>query len=166
MILRVLLLAAIITSLSPASVPTPVPATDDNYSSVLTLCDLVQNSDRYDRKMVSVRAYYLVGAEQAVLYDPQCRHGEFLTFVDFAKLKGKFSEKLKQLEKTDKRALVVFQGTFFGPEPVEIDPKLPQYIKDKLAGTKRRYGHMDSLETMIEVTAIKDVQKAPTETPH
>ena len=47
-----------------------------------------------------------------------------------------------------------------GPEPVKIDPKLPDWLKDRFEGAPKRYGHLDSLEMMIEVgkiVAAKDV---------
>jgi hypothetical protein len=164
MIRRVFLWAAVISAFLLVGVSSARPQKEKN-ATILTLCDLVGNEAIHDRQTVSVRAFYLVGAEQALLYDPQCRNGEYLTYVDFMKLKDKFPKKLKQLEKTDRRALVIFEGIFYGPETVEIDPKLPQYLKDKLAGSKRQYGHMNSLETMIEVTRIKQVEKVPPDVP-
>ena len=76
-----------------------------------------------------------------------------------------FPERLRHLEKTDKRALVIFEGTFFGPEPLDVDPSLPQAIKDKLAGSKRRYGHLGSLESMLRVTRVEQVEKIPRDAP-
>jgi hypothetical protein len=65
---------------------------------------------------------------------------------------------LDMLAERDRRALVVFEGMFYGPEPIKIDPRLPAAIKKRLKGAKRRYGHMDSFETMIRVTSVKYVE--------
>jgi len=160
--LRVSLWAVVLAGFLLASESGARPPKEKSVGA-LALCELVENADRYDRQNVSVRAIYAVGAEQSVLLDPECRDGKDWTYVDFSKLRDKFPKKLRQLEKTDRRALVVFEGIFYGPEPLEIDPELPQYLKDKLAGSKRRYGHMGSLETMIEVTRIENVEKIPSD---
>lgn len=104
---RVSLCAAVLAVFLLASESGALPP-KERSAGALALCELVENADHYDRQNVSVRAIYPVGAEQAVLFDPECRDGKDLTYVDFSKLKGKFPEKLRQLEKTDRRALVVF----------------------------------------------------------
>ena len=72
---------------------------------------------------------------------------------------------LDRFLKSDRRALVEFEGVFYGPEPLRVDPKLPEFIKEKFKGAKGRYGHMDAFETMLEVTAIKQVTEVPSSVP-
>jgi hypothetical protein len=139
----------------------PNPA---NNTKPLTLCELVAQAEHYDRQTISVRAIVAVGAEQIFLYDPECRQGKDWTDVDFSKFKGRVPGKLKKLTKRDRRAFVVFEGIFYGPEPVQVDPKLPNWIKEAFKDSKQRYGHMNSLDTMIEVTAIKEVEEVPVST--
>jgi hypothetical protein len=83
--------------------------------------------------------------------------------VEFAdSLKPGRLGKLNKLLKRDGRAYVVLEGTFYGPEPMEIDPKLPEWFKEKAkGGAVRRYGHLDMFETMIEVTAVRRVEAVP-----
>lgn len=49
--------------------------------------------------------------------------------------KFKRSKKLDSLIKKDRRAWVVVEGTFYGPDVAEIDPKLPQCMQERLKGT-------------------------------
>lgn len=132
-------------------------------AKVLNLCELVSNWKEYHGKLIRVRAIYRVGAEQAWLYDPACRNGEGLTHVSFREnVKGPY-KKLDQLVAKDKgrRAWVVLEGLFYGPEPYgdKVDPKLPAPIRERLEEAPRRYGHMGSMDSMIEVTRIVEVAK-------
>jgi hypothetical protein len=57
---------------------------------------------------------------------------------------------------------VIFEGIFYGPEPFDyIDPKLPTSIREGLEKSHKRYGHMDSFDTMIKVTRVIEAAKAP-----
>lgn len=124
----------------------------------LNLCDLVNNWEVYHEKQVRVRAIYRVGAEQVWLYDPACRNGDALTDVSFREDANTSLEQLDQLVAKDrrKRAWVVLEGVFYGPEPYgdEVDPKLPPQIRERLEKAPKRYGHMSALESMIEVTRV------------
>jgi hypothetical protein len=77
----------------------------------------------------------------------------------------KRSRKLDRSIKKDRRAWVVVEGTFYGPELAEIDPKLPQWMQDRLKGTMTRYGHLNSCSTMIEVSRIVSVEVVSRDTP-
>jgi hypothetical protein len=136
---------------------------------VLNLCELVGKWRDYHGKQVRVRAIYRVGAEQAWLYDPACRNGEGLTDVSFREdMKGSL-KKLDQLVAKDKRrrAWVVFEGVFYGPEAYgdKVDPKLPAPIRERFEKAPRRYGHMGSMESMIEVTKVVEAAKVPADVP-
>jgi hypothetical protein len=136
---------------------------------VLNLCELVGHWRDYHGKQVRVRAIYRVGAEQAWLYDPACRNGEGLTDVSFREdMKGSL-KKLDQLVAKDKRrrAWVVFEGVFYGPEAYgdKVDPKLPAPIRERFEKAPRRYGHMGSMESMIEVTKVVEAAKVPADVP-
>jgi hypothetical protein len=94
------------------------------------------------------------GGEQAVLYDPKCRNGEPLVYVSFQpKVTGQMKALRRIIEKK-RYALVTIEGTMRGPEPLKVDPKLPDWLKDRFKGATKRYGHLDSMEMMIEVTKI------------
>lgn len=139
-----------------------------NAARVLTLCELVSNAAHYNRHMVAVRAIYSEGPESSDLSDANCgQAGKELTHVEFAQGAARKSprtlRRLQKLLKKQGRALVVFEGTFYGPEALRVDPNLPAPIKEKLQKGKKRYGHMDSRDFMIEVTSIKLVEQAPAE---
>lgn len=122
---------------------------------VLSLCELVGNWKNYNRHKVRVRAIYEVGAEQTWLYDPACKNGEALTDVSFRQRVNGAAKRLDQIVAKDRRAWVILEGVFYGPEPFEnIDPKLPTLIKERLEKSHKRYGHMGSFDTMIEVTRV------------
>jgi hypothetical protein len=133
-------------------------------SAPLNLCAVVRSPADYSRKLVRLRGILAVGAEQTVLYDPECAKGMPDAEVAVTP-RFKPNRRLYGLLKKTQRASVVVEGTFYGPELVQIDPKLPQWIKEKLNGTLTRYGHLGSYSTMIEVTRIITVEAVPPDTP-
>jgi hypothetical protein len=137
-----------------------------NRSRVLSLCELVDNWKDFNRRQVRVRAIYRVGAEQTWLYDPVCRKGAGLTDVIFRQHTKGATKKLDQLVAKDKRAWVVFVGVFYGPELYQnVDPKLPAAIRERLQKSPRRYGHMDSFESMIDVTRVVEASEVAADVP-
>jgi hypothetical protein len=124
----------------------------------LDLCALVTNWQQFSGKTIRVRALFQEGAEQSALSDPACRNGEPLVFVSpRAHVQGK-KRRLRQILRKDRQAEVVLEGVFRGPELAPIDPKLPESIKEKLKGTKQRYGHLSSFDMMIEVTKVVEAE--------
>lgn len=118
------------------------------------LCTVAANIRSYNGQQVRVTAFLGAGAEQDVLYDPKCQDGKPLVYVSF---KPKVSGQMKALRRIVQKkryALVTVEGTMRGPEPVKIDPKLPDWLKDRFKGSSKRYGHLDSLEMMIEVGKV------------
>jgi hypothetical protein len=135
------------------------PAAKQN-SRVLNLCELVDNWKTYNRQKVRVRAIYEVGAEQTWLYDPACRNGEAVTDVSFQQQVKGAVKRLDHIAAKDRRAWVILEGVFYGPEPFDnIDPKLPASIRERLEKSHKRYGHMDSFDSMIEVTRVVEAAK-------
>jgi hypothetical protein len=41
---------------------------------------------------------------------------------------------------------------------MKVDPKLPDWLKDRFKGSYRRYGHLGSFEMMIEVVKVVSAQ--------
>ena len=126
----------------------------------LTVCDLVANWKEYNRQTVQVRALFRTGPEEDWLEDPSC--GDEATWVDFRKdIRGSY-KKLNGIISKDKRAWVVFEGAFHGPEPFEeseIDPGLPPRIREWLEKSHRRYGHLGAFDSMIEVTRVVEASE-------
>lgn len=87
------------------------------------------------------------------------------TWVEFELGETQENETLRRLLKKDRRAWVLVDGQFLGPESVHVDERLPHWMKELFASSKRRYGHMDSYETMIRVTQLVEVEPVASETP-
>jgi hypothetical protein len=123
-------------------------------SGPVDLCTLAANIRTYNGRRVRVAAFLGAGAEQDVLYDPKCRNGEPMVYVSFGpKVAGRMKA-LRRIVQRKRYALVTVEGTMHGPEPVKVDPKLPDWLKDRFKGAPKRYGHLDSLEMMIEVVKV------------
>ena len=135
-------------------------------TKALSLCELVANWKQYSRQTVRVRAIFRVGGETQALYDPAC--GDAHTWVDLRDdLKGPY-KKLDRIISKDRRAWVVFEGVFYGPEPFEnneINPRLPPKIREWLEKSHRRYGHQGAFDTMFDVTRVLEASKVAADVP-
>lgn len=102
-----------------------------------------------------MRAIYEVGAEQTWLYDPECRNGEALVDVNFQKYVKGAAKRLDSIAGKNRSAWVVLEGVFYGPAPFgNIDPRLPASIRERLMKSHKRYGHMNSFDSMIKVSRV------------
>lgn len=138
---------------------TVLGAASDKKPKELDLCTVVANWQQFSGKAIRVGALFQEGAEQSALSDPACQHGELLVFVSPAvHVEGK-KRRLRQILGKDRKAKVVLEGVFRGPELAPIDPKLPEAMKEKLKGSKLRYGHLGSFDMMIEVTKIIEAER-------
>ena len=131
---------------------------------LVSLCEIVSHPERYHRRKVRIEGIYRV-AGQVAIYDLNCNEEKKWMAVEFSRSVKGSGKELDRLVARDRRAKVVFEGTFFGPEPVPIDPKLPPALKVKLRGMNRRYGHLDAFETMIRVTAVRHVEEVASSIP-
>lgn len=148
---KLLTVIAFIATSLPAAQSSEVP-------QQLDLCTLVTEWQRFSGKIVRVKALFQEGAEQSSLSDSACRNGDPLVFVSpTAVVEGK-KERLRRILRNHRQAEVVLEGVFRGPEMAEIDPKLPEPIKEKLKGSRLRFGHLGSFDMMIEVTKIIEAE--------
>ena len=149
---RYLVLISVLFFLSPISAQ---QRKTGKASRVLSLCTLVDNWPKYNHQKVRLRAIYEAGGEQSWLYDPACKGGEALTDVSFQDRAKGAMKSLDQIVAEHRRAWVVLEGVFRGPEPFDkIDPKLPASIREGLEKSHKRYGHMNSFDTTIKVTRV------------
>lgn len=147
---------AVILILVPATIAAYGATSRKHSSRVLKLCDLVENWQKYHGHKVRVRAIYEVGAG-TWLYDPACRNGEALTYVSIQRQAKGATKRLEQIAAKDRRVWVILEGIFYGPEPFNnIDPRLPAKLREGLEKSHKRYGHLDSFDTMITVTRVVD----------
>jgi hypothetical protein len=133
---------------------------------VLRLCDVVDNWKNYHEQTVRIRAVFAVGPEMGWLYDPACKNGEGLTDVEIRKDAKGAIKRLDQLLVKEKRAWVVLEGVFYGPEVYQhVDPKLPPAIRERLEKAPRRYGHMDAFQSMIDVMRVIEASTVAADVP-
>lgn len=160
--LKLILLVAV---LAPLSLGAHAQRKSSN-DRVLTLCDVVDNWKNYHRQIVRVRAVFAVGPEMGWLYDPACKNGQGLTDVEIRKNAKGVIKKLDQLLVKEKRAWVVLEGVFYGPEVYQnVDPKLPPAIRERLEKSPRRYGHMDAFQSMIDVKKVIEASRVAADVP-
>ncbi len=131
-----------------------------SLSAPLDICTIAANIKAYSGKVVRVTAFIGVGAEAAALYDPKCRDGATLFSVVFQpKVQGKMRT-LSRILKRERHALVTVEGTIHGGEPLQVDPNLPDWMKERFKGSRQKYGHLNSFDIEIEVQRVieaKDV---------
>lgn len=157
------LLALITVAVSLSSISIDGGAAPKTASRVLNLCALMDNWEHYNHQKIRVRAILGSGAEQTWLYDPACRNGKALTHVSFRQNVKGTAKRLNQIVAKDGQAWIILEGVFYGPEPyTNVDPKLPASIRERLEKAPKRYGHMDSFETMIDVSRIIKVTEVTT----
>lgn len=118
------------------------------------LCTVAANIRTYSGREVRITAFFGVGRENVVLYDPKCQDGKPMVWVEFKpKVAGQMKTLRRILEKKHS-ALVTVEGTMHGGEPVKVNPKLPEWLKDRFKGSSQVYGHLGSFDMMIEVGKV------------
>jgi|SRR5579872_6926106 len=127
-------------------------------SRTVDLCTVATNIKAYNGQRVRVKAFLGAGAEADVLYDPKCRDGEPLVYVSFQPRVTGQMKALRRIVAKKHYALVTIEGTMRGPEPVKVEPKLPDWLKDRFKGSSQRYGHLNAFEMMIEVAKVISAQ--------
>jgi hypothetical protein len=103
-----------------------VPCVDPDLSvftsmPVLSYCDLVSNSARYENKVIRVRGVYSFNLENSALDDPACRSENVWTWIEYEPY-SRFQESMKPFYdtygatmKSGGNAEVTFLGKFSGP---------------------------------------------------
>lgn len=154
---RVPLLVAVLAALSFCG----LSREESRKDQALSLCEVVDDSAKYHEQTVRVHAVFAVGPETGWLYDPDCQGGRGLTDVEIRNDATGAIEELDRLIEKEKRASVVLEGVFYGPEVFRnVDPRLPPGIRKRLEKSRRRYGHMDAFPTMIDVTRVIEAGRA------
>lgn len=129
-------------------------------SRPLDLCAVTADLKTYSGREVRITAFIAVGRENVVLFDPKCQDGKPLVWVEFKrKVSGKTKALRRLLEKRGS-ALVTVEGTMRGGEPMKVDPKLPDWLKDRFKGASKTYGHLGSFDMMIEVGRVVQAKDA------
>ena len=159
-------LAKAVISAFGAVVPPKAPSATTPLPT--SLCAALESVDRGQELKVVVSGVYAVSYEFQTLYDPNQLSCEAdlqpRTWIEFA---PKFDPTpLSKILSKDRRAYVTFEGTLFGPAPLEPDtPKLPDKWSagDRMRGT--RYGHSNLFRTQMVVTRVLAAGRVPEATP-
>lgn len=163
--LIIFLLAVSSFAQSPASSPSAeIPTVD--------YCGLIRNAVSYDKKVIRVRALYVVGFEAAYLYDSACSEesgGDNRAWVEFSDSFEKscnpvVAKKFRSLLKSSAankyglgRVEVVFVGKFDGVrQTAELKLKNGKVFKFSVG-----YGHMNGYDYQITVDSIEEVKSVP-----
>jgi hypothetical protein len=150
---------------SPASPP-------NGDIPTVNFCDLIHNAASYDKRVIRVRALYVVGFEAAYLYDPVC-NGEAgsvnRTWVEYSdsfekssdpKVAKRFHSLLKSSSDNKYglgRVEVVFVGKFDGVrQTAELKIKDGKTLKFSVG-----YGHMNGYDYQITVDTIEEAKSVP-----
>ena len=151
---------------SGAGVATQVPSA--TVRSPTSLCSALASVDRGQERTIVVSGVFRVGYEASILYDPQelqcdedVQPSTWIRFSDDAD-----TTVLDKVLEKDDRADVTFEGTLFGPRPLEPDtPVLPDKMSagDRTRGT--RYGHLNRYRTQLLVNRVLAVARVPSGVP-
>ena len=132
----------------------------DQSPGALDLCTVAANLKAYSGREVRITAFFAVGRESVVLYDPKCQDGKPMVWVEFKpKVAGQINT-LRRILKKKHSALVTVEGTMHGGEPVKVDPKLPDWLKDRFKGSSQTYGHLGSFDMLIEIRRVVQAKDA------
>jgi len=140
---------------------------------VLSLCELVTNWKAQSGHEVRVRAVYSEEVVQERLYDPSCPEAGEIAVKWPARLTKDMRTAVRKLHglvarDSHKRAWVVLEGVFHGPEPFEegaIPTNLPPSMKEQMRNSHKRYGYMSGFDNMIEVTKLDEATRVPASLP-
>jgi hypothetical protein len=138
---------------------------EDPKVKTLGFCELINNARLHTGQVVRVRAIFAQGGEQSVLYDPDCGKDKPATAVEFGACSKGATKRLDRLISKDRRAWVVVEGTFYGPEPAKIDPKLPDWLKRRLEGSPQKYGHLGAFDAILQINRVVSADKVSPEVP-
>jgi hypothetical protein len=128
-------------------------------SSSLDLCTLDAHIEQYKERKLCIKAFIGETYENAFLYDPKCQGGEpLMHFILKPKISGKINELREIMAKKD-YAFVVVEGIVHGPEPIQIDPKLPDRAKELYKGSMKGYGHFGAYKMEIEIEKVIEAKE-------
>src|SRR5262249_32501957 len=127
--------------LSPLQESASSRANSENTHVVdVSYCDLVNNPERYDQKIVRVSAVYVYGFEGAVLYCPECYRNEYKTWVKpeeslMSCTRPGIIKKLKGDAHKGRTLSVIMVGKFHGKEG--------------------RFGHENSYRFQLDLSCVE-----------
>jgi CRISPR/Cas system-associated endonuclease/helicase Cas3 len=140
---------------------------------VVDLCELVSTWKTYHGREIQVRAIYTEQVVQERLYDPNCAEVGEIAVKWPPRLTKTMKRTIRNLDRlvskdSHKRAWVVVEGVFYGPEAykdTEIPSNLPPAMKEQMKKSHKRYGYMNGLDNMIEITRVVEASRVDADVP-
>jgi hypothetical protein len=127
----------------------------------VTYCELAREWPKYHGHTVRVSGILSPGLEQQELLDPSCPTGVLSCAVIWPTTgEPKVSGRIKELRRAlaaRKPAWVMVEGVFFGPVPLDVDPRSPDWLQKAVSRAPRTYGHLNSFSAAIKVLRVIDV---------
>lgn len=130
-------------------------------ADALDLCALDANIETYKEHRIQLSAFIRETYENAFLYDPKCQDGKAqVHFVLRPNVKGKI-KLLRKIVKKRGYAFATIEGIIHGPEPIQIDPKLADRVKDLYGGSlpMKGYGHLNAFKMEIEIENVLEAKE-------
>lgn len=121
---------------------------------------MAESIQEYNGRQIRIAAFFAVGRESVALYDPRCQDGKPMVWVEFKPKVAGQMKALRRIVEKKRSGLVTVQGTMHGGGPVKLDPKLPDWLKDRFKGSSQTYGHFGSFDMMIEIEKVIDAKAA------
>jgi hypothetical protein len=138
----------------------------------IAYCDLVREAELNDKKLVRVRAVYIVGFEGSLFFDPACEGKEAWVQFDPSYEKSTKSKLLKRFRNLSnaspvktaggginfptKRVEILAVGTFDGIRPTQKLGSITLHTG---------FGHMNSYDYQFTVLRIEDVKPVTEKSP-
>lgn len=133
-----------------SSLPEPSPSPIVRSAPTVSLCELVNDPERYKDKFIRVQAIAITLHESQYIYDSSCYKKNALTWLDFGNDESYevLNEKLRALQEPGKpkRLCITALGRFDGP-------------------AKEGFGHLGQFKYRFVIEAVEDSKSVPDEIP-
>jgi hypothetical protein len=156
MLIRSILLTFIFAALSTSVLEAQQKSSKDWPLPTLSICELVHNASRYDKKILRTSAIYETQYHGPFLYDPQCQTLDANINVEFVKssrfrtapqVQDELEEIMAQTrEESVSRARVGLVGRFYDWNGIG-------------------YGHLNGSRFQIEVLSFEEAESVPADVP-
>jgi hypothetical protein len=144
---------------------------DTTLLETVSLCELSQHWEKYDHKVVRIKAIYRVGNETSEVYDPDCPRSDHAAWVSLepygspSPVPPELQRRLSELLTQNGRARIIVVGRFDGPKQVDIPPDTPPKVADLMRSVNSRYGHQNHWNFQFTFSKIEKIDAVPSSEP-
>lgn len=142
-----------------------VQDTEATRQKVTTLCEELARLHDGESAQVELTGVYAAGYEISAFYDPEqplCPEDfQPSTWAELSAVGGQ-SQKLRELVRLHRRALVKVRGVLQGPPPAgQDDESLPIIVAYANRSAGRRFGHLGMFRTKLTITEVVSAEELP-----